>query len=239
MTSPSLIGRPLPRLEDAGILRGEARYLDDLEPEGALAVAFVRSPHAHARLGEIRAPRAADGLAAVITAADLADLVRPFPVQVPAGVSVVDRTHPVLAADEVGYVGQPVAAVVAGSRALAEDAAELVEVEYEPLEPVVELSDASERLVEFERTGGDVDGAFEAAEVVVARSYALPRMVTAPIETRGAIAAADTETGALTCGARRRTRTGRSRSSPTSSGATSRRSGSWSRRWAARSAARV
>jgi aerobic carbon-monoxide dehydrogenase large subunit len=88
--------------------------------------------------------------------------------------------------------------VVAESRALAEDAAELVEVDYEPLAPVVELAEARERLLEFGRSGGDVEGAFAAAEAVVARRYVLPRMVTAPIEPRGAIAAADPETGALT-----------------------------------------
>ena len=85
-----------------------------------------------------------------------------------------------LAAGEVGYVGQPVALVIADSRALAEDAAERVEVDYEPRPAVVDPRDSITTLLRFERRGGDVDEAFAAANHVVSGSYALPRLVRLP-----------------------------------------------------------
>jgi aerobic carbon-monoxide dehydrogenase large subunit len=193
-----LVGAPLPRREDERILRGRARYLDDLELPRQLHAAFVRSVHARARITAIRPPEAADGLVAVFTAADLGARVRPFPVQVPEGAEVADLGHPVLAAEEVRYAGQPVALVVAESRALAEDAAELVEVDYEVLDAVVDPAAAHERLMTWARSAGDPDAAFARAANVVRREYGLPRMVAAPMETRGAIAAHDAGTGALT-----------------------------------------
>jgi aerobic carbon-monoxide dehydrogenase large subunit len=186
-----LIGTPLARREDDRILRGRARYLDDIELPRQAHAAFVRSVHACARIAAVRAPDAADGLVAVVTADDLGDRVRPFPVQRPEGATVADAGHPILARDEVRYAGQPVALVVAESRALAEDAAELVEVDYEPLDAVVDPRAAPERLLEWSKSAGDVDGAFARAAHVVRGRYALPRVVAAPLETRGAIAADD------------------------------------------------
>ncbi len=95
-------------------------------------------------------------------------------------------------------MGQPVAAVLAETRALAEDAAELVEVEYEPLDAVVDPHSATQELLGFERAGGDVDGAFAAADAVVRGRYSMPRLVAAPMETRGAIASNDPDEGVLT-----------------------------------------
>ncbi len=174
-----LIGRPIPRREDERVLRGEARYLDDLEPEGTAHAAFVRSPLPFARIRGIRKP---DGVF-VLTAADLPPGVRPLPVQAPEGVEVADAPHPVLADGEVRYVGQPVAAVVAESRALAEDAAELVEVDWEPFDP-----EEGQMLTRFSRSGGDVEGAFASAAHVVRAAFSIPRIVAAPIEPRGALA---------------------------------------------------
>ena len=193
-----LVGSPVARREDERILRGRARYLDDLELPRQAHAAFVRSPHAHARVEAVRVPEAADGLVAVLTAQDLAGRVRPFPVQPVDEAMVAPAGHPVLAEDEVGYVGQPVALVVAETRALAEDAAELVEVDFAPLEAITDARTAPERLVEFSRSAGDVEGAFAAAAHVVSGRYALPRLVAAPMETRGAIAAHDAGSGELT-----------------------------------------
>jgi carbon-monoxide dehydrogenase large subunit len=193
-----LVGAPIPRREDARILRGRARYLDDLELPRQAHAAFVRSPHARARIAGIAAPERADGLVAVLTADDLAGRVRPFPVQAPEGAKVADLGHPILAAGEARYVGQPVAMVVAESRALAEDAVELVEVDYEPLEGVVDPRVAGEQLVTWSKTAGDVDGAFAAAAHTMSGRYALPRLVAAPMENRGAIASHDSGTGELT-----------------------------------------
>jgi carbon-monoxide dehydrogenase large subunit len=192
-----LVGAPAGRREDARILRGRARYLDDIGLPRQAHAAFVRSVHARARVTAIRAPESAQGVVAVLTTADLGERAGRFPVQAPEGATVADVGHPVLAGDEVRYVGEPVALVVAESRALAEDAAELVEVDYEPLDPVVDPR-AGEPVLQWSGSGGDVEGAFARAAHVVRGRYALPRLVAAPIETRGAIAAHDRGTDRLT-----------------------------------------
>jgi aerobic carbon-monoxide dehydrogenase large subunit len=198
MSAARLVGARMARREDERILRGRARYLDDIELPRQAHAAFVRSVHARARVTAIRAPEAAEGLVAVLTAQDIAGRVRPFPVPPLDGATVADAGHPVLAGDEVRYAGEPIALVVAESRALAEDAAELVEIEYEPLEPVIDPRAAAERLLEWSRSSGDVEGAFARAAHVARGRYALPRLVAAPIEARGAIAAHDAGTDRLT-----------------------------------------
>ena len=192
------MGRGLPRREDARVLSGRTEYLDDLEPPGTVHLAFVRSYLAHARVLSIGAPDAAPGLVDVLTARDIEDRARPLPIQAPEGAEVADEPHPVLAGDEVRYVGQPVAAVIAESRELAEDAAELVDVEYDDLEPVADPASSQVDLLRWRRTSGDVEDAFAAAEVVAGGRYALPRLAAAPMETRGALASYDPEADLLT-----------------------------------------
>ena len=192
------MGRGLPRREDARVLSGRTEYLDDLEPPGTVHLAFVRSYLAHARVLSIGAPDAAPGLVDVLTARDIEGRARPLPIQAPEGAEVADEPHPVLATDEVRYVGQPVAAVIAESRELAEDAAELVDVEYDDLEPVADPASSRLDLLRWQRTSGDVDGAFAAADVVAGGRYALPRLAAAPMETRGALASYDPEADLLT-----------------------------------------
>jgi aerobic carbon-monoxide dehydrogenase large subunit len=193
-----LVGRSLPRREDDRVLRGRSRFLDDLHPPGLAHLAFVRSPYAHARVLSVRPPESASGLIAVITARDLDGRARPLPIQTPEGAELADEPHPLLAAGEVRYVGQPVAAVVAESRALAEDAAELVEVEYEELDPIADPAASDVDLLRWRRTSGDVDEAFASAAVVAGGRYAMPRLVAAPIETRGALASHDPARDLLT-----------------------------------------
>jgi aerobic carbon-monoxide dehydrogenase large subunit len=183
-----LIGRSLPRREDDRILRGASRYLDDIDPPDAIQVAFVRSPFAYARIGGIEVPDHLEGVVGVITAADLEGRAGDLPVQGIEGGRVAEEGHPVLARNEVRYAGQPVAAVLAESRALAEDAAELIEVDYEPLAPVLDASASEIRLTEWHRRSGDVDAAFASAAHVVRASHALPRLAPVPMEPRGAIA---------------------------------------------------
>jgi len=193
------VGRPLARREDERFLSGRALYLDDLHVEGTLHVAFARSLVAHARLGaiDVEAARGMPGVAAVLTGADLAEL-RPPPVNPLEGASVADAGHPILARDAVRYAGEPLALVAAESRALAEDAAELVFADYDPLEPVLEPRDAPEALVEWHRAAGDVEGAFARAPHVVRGSFRIPRLVAAPMEPRGAIAEFEAEHDVLT-----------------------------------------
>jgi aerobic carbon-monoxide dehydrogenase large subunit len=187
----ALVGRPLRRREDERILRGATRYLDDIDPTGAAHVAFVRSPFAHARIVGIDVPDEVDGVFAVITAADLEGRVGELPVQGFEGGRVSDEGHPVLAGGEVRYAGQPVAAVLAESRALAEDAAELVEVDYEPLDPVLDARSSDITMSDWHKVTGDVEGAFESAAHVVRASHSLPRLAPVPMEPRGAIASYD------------------------------------------------
>jgi aerobic carbon-monoxide dehydrogenase large subunit len=185
------VGRPLPRAEDVRFLTGRARYLADLEEDGAVHAAFVRSPHAHARVVHVDTAAAAQaaGVIGVLTGADLEE-VRPLPAgSIQDGV-VADAGHPVLARGSVRYVGEPVALVVAESRAAAEDAAELVEVEYESLPPLLDprSAEGASVLVSWSRSSGDVEGAFARADRVVRTSFSIPRLVAAPLEGRGALA---------------------------------------------------
>lgn len=207
----SHVGLPLRRREDTRFLTGTARYVDDFDPEGALQLAFVRSPHAHARLGtvDVEAARAAPGVSAVVTGADLAGRVPALPAgSIEDGV-VADCGHPVLARDKVRYVGEAVAAVAARTRAEAEDAAELVLCDYESLAPVLDVrrdpaappllhEESGDDLVRWARSRGDVGGAFAVADRIVSASFRIPRLVAAPIEPRGAVAEYDAATDLLT-----------------------------------------
>lgn len=198
------IGSRVARTEDAELLAGRARYVDDLAV-GALRVAFVRSPHAHARVVSVDASAAlaAPGVVGVLTAADLALApIRAHRILPP----VFDR--PPLAVDVARFAGEPVAAVVAATRAAAVDAAELVEVAYEPLEPVVDprraldpgapvLFGPAGTNLAFERLVGDEAAVLGGAEVVVRATLVNQRVASAPMEPDGVLAAVDTA-GVLT-----------------------------------------
>jgi len=143
------IGQAVTRIEDDRLLTGRGRYADDIDLPGALHLALVRSPHPHARVGAIdtAAIAAADGVIAVFTGPDLvAAGVAPFPpppgFKRPDGSPMDVPPYPVLASDVVRYVGQPVAAVLARSRAQAEAAAASAWIEYEPQPAVTDLDDA-------------------------------------------------------------------------------------------------
>ncbi|MFI6708213.1 aerobic carbon-monoxide dehydrogenase large subunit [Nonomuraea sp. NPDC050478] len=139
-----LFGEPVQRREDPRLLTGQGRFLDDLG-SGALAAAFVRSPHAHARIRDVDVTAAldVDGLIAIYTWEDLPERVgRPLPLLIPHPALTHGRTAYPLARETVRHVGEPVVMVVATDRYLAEDACGLIEVDYEPLKPVVGLEDA-------------------------------------------------------------------------------------------------
>ncbi len=136
-------GAPLRRSEDPRFLRGLASYVADLEHHNALEVVFSRSPHASARIGSIDAtPALAAGAVAVLDGAAVAARAEPI-VMASRYAGFKPSEQPALAHEVVRYVGEPVAAVAAaGTRAAAEDLAELVRIEYEPLPPVVDLEAA-------------------------------------------------------------------------------------------------
>ena len=146
-----MMGEPIRRVEDRRLLTGNGRYLDDLGAD-AVEVAVLRSPHAHARILDIDVTGAleAPGLLAIYTYEDLTGpLADPLPLLIPHPALTHGRTQYPLARDEVNYVGEAVAMVVAENRYLAEDAVERIVVSYEVLPPVVGLAAAraAERLV--------------------------------------------------------------------------------------------
>ncbi|MFL5796599.1 MAG: xanthine dehydrogenase family protein molybdopterin-binding subunit [Actinomycetota bacterium] len=199
------VGRPVLRREDEHILRGEATFVDNLAPPGTLHLVAVRSPFAHARLGGIDATAALDcpGAVAVLTGEDLAGHVHPMPINRIEDAETAEVPIPLLATGRVRFAGEPVAAVVAETRAAAVDAAELVQVDYDPLPPVVDPAEALRGevvlhdalghnvLLRWRRTAGDVEGSFGRAHRVVAGRFHIPRLVAAPIEVRGAVAEHD------------------------------------------------
>jgi carbon-monoxide dehydrogenase large subunit len=199
------------RVEDPTLLRGEAHFLDDIRLPGMLSVAFLRSPHAHARiLGvDVSAVAGWPGIALVLTGEEAARAAKPIPsmLNLP-GFRVTD--WPALATGKVRFVGEPVAAVTAADRYLAEDAAERIRVTYEALPPVADAEQAlrpdAARLHEnladnilfhLRHDNGQADPAFQEAEIILAETFRHPRCAGAPLENRGTIAAFDRATGTL------------------------------------------
>jgi carbon-monoxide dehydrogenase large subunit len=183
----NVIGQRILRREDGRFLRGEGSYVENLEAEGALHVAFVRSPYAHARVLGVEAG-ATSGVQ-VFTAEDLD--IGPVPTIGWPGLDQ-SRPRPLLAGHVVRHVGEIVAAVVAESRAAAVDAAELVFVDYEPLEALVDLDEAladesNVCFVEEQR----VDGLFEGCEVVVSGRVRNQRVAPSPLEPRSSLVSID------------------------------------------------
>ncbi len=206
-----MFGEPVARVEDDRLLRGHGAYLDDLGPD-ALAVAFVRSPHAHARILDIDVEAAldVDGLVAIYTYEDLPGRVaEPLPLLIPHPALTHGRTGFALAADEVNYVGEPVVMVVAADRYLAEDAAEAIIVDYEPLPVVVgvDTARAAEHLVHADVPGnvaghlvqssGDAVAAIAAAPHRLELDLTIERSASTPLEGRGVLARWDTESRRL------------------------------------------
>jgi carbon-monoxide dehydrogenase large subunit len=203
MASPTTDGALL-RREDPPLVTGAALYCDDLVAPGALHAVFVRAPLAHGRILAIDpAPAAAmPGVAGVFTAADL-DLP-----PLPAGGAPAAMARPVLATGTVRFLGEAVAVVVAATRAQAVDAAEAVEVDYEPLEVVTDprqaLAADAPRLFEGggnlakERRWPEPSRALEGAEVVVRGRFVNQRVAAAPIEPNAAVAVPEPERDGLT-----------------------------------------
>jgi 2-furoyl-CoA dehydrogenase large subunit len=193
------VGRSLPRLEDEALLRGEGRFIDDLDPvRGARHAAVLRSPIAHGRIVRLDTAAAleAPGVVGVLTGADVAELSRPFPAGIDSPVP-----HYAAAPETVRYAGEPVAVVVARDRYLAEDAAELIEIEYEPLAPVLDAETAaaadacvSDRHFHY----GDVDEALAQADLVVAETFRFPRWSCTPLECYGVVCDWNAAAGTLT-----------------------------------------
>ncbi len=191
------VGRPLLRVEDDALLRGEGRFLDDLEPAAhAGHAAIVRSQLPHARITvDASAALEAPGVIGVLTGEDVLALSRPFP----AGIDSPAKQY-ALAIDAVRYVGEPLAVVVASDRYLAEDAAELVEVDYDPLDPVLDPVAAATESCVHDRSFhyGDVDEAMRRADLIVRETFTVPRFTCTPVECFAVVAEWDEVGGRLT-----------------------------------------
>ena len=199
--SGNWVGKKLKRKEDPRLIQGISHYTDDLKLPGLLHCAFVRSPMAHAEIRAIRtdAAKGLPGVVGVYTYEDLSGLgMVPCAIQMP---DLKVPKHPVLATGRVRYVGEPVAAVVAEDLYIARDAAELVEVDYEPLPVVVNMEKAlakdSSLVHEDFRSNlsfthalknGDINAAFKKADRVVKQRMTNQRLAPAAMETRGVVA---------------------------------------------------
>ena len=186
----SFSGKPVRRVEDLNLLRGAGTYVDNLKIEGMLTLYFVRSPIAHATIRSIdlKAAREMPGVVGVYSAADF-----DFP-DVPGIMTLHPAAvRPALAKGSVNFVGDPVVVVVAESRALAMDAAELVEIDYEPLGVVIDMEDAlaPDSSVQLEGLGSNViiglraagdDDPLEGADVVVRGRFENQRLAAVPME---------------------------------------------------------
>lgn len=196
---PKWIGQPIKRAEDPRLLTGKGTYVDDLRPLPVLYhAAILRSPHAHARIRSVNIERAlaVPGVVGILTPQDVLEMSDPFPV----GVETPVRYY-ATATDKVRFVGEPICVVVAKDRYIAEDARELIEVDYEPLPAVVdpERAMAPDAPVLHEDIGhniachrslryGDPDAAFAEADVIVSQRQVFPKYSSTPMECYAVIA---------------------------------------------------
>jgi carbon-monoxide dehydrogenase large subunit len=196
----SWIGQPLPRPNARRLLVGKGRYVDDKVLPRMVQAAFVRSPHAHARLlsVDLTAARAAPGVIAVWDGADIAADIEPFVGTLTHLAGMQSAPQPALAHGVTHWQGEPVAIVIATTRALAEDAAALVEVDYDPLPPVTDpltaLDDApihpalgSNLCLERRIDAGPVDDAFARAATTVTRDFRFARHTGVTLEPRSCL----------------------------------------------------
>jgi carbon-monoxide dehydrogenase large subunit len=209
-TPTGLIGAAIRRVEDPVLLTGKGCYTDDIQLPGMLHLAFLRSPHPHAKILsiDISTARAMPGVTAVLTGADVSEHLHIPVIPMVPGMKI--PPHPLLARGVVHAPGTPVAAVVAQSAALAQDAAQAIEVAYDPLPVVVHVDKAlapgaplareeldSNVCYTVTKTGGNVDKAFAEAEHIARLRLASPRLVALAIEPRGIVAKPE-PTGELT-----------------------------------------
>jgi carbon-monoxide dehydrogenase large subunit len=206
----SFVGQAVPRLEDPRLLAGAGRFVDDVDLPGQLWMRVIRSTQAHGRIRSIDATAAlaAPGVRLVLTGDDVAH-VGPIPLRLPFdGLGLEEALQPVLAQGRVRYVGEPIAVLFAENPYLAEDAAELVEVDIDPLPAVTDMfranetgslwDDARNEICVLTKGYGDIDSAFAAADVVVNTRVRIGRHSGVPMETRGLVCDIDRGRGDLT-----------------------------------------
>src|SRR5271169_6109257 len=206
MTSSSVtvsteIGRPRARKEDARLVTGQTNWTDNIQLPGLVHVAYLRSPMAHARITsvDVSAARGTSGVIAAFSGADFAAEQGSLPCAWPVTPDIVIPAHPPMAVDEVRYVGEAVAVVIARDRYMAADAIASIDVDYEPLPPVLDMRtaladdspkvhEAGNKSYEWVFANGDVDAAFGDAPVVLERTYRQQRLIPTAMEPRAVVA---------------------------------------------------
>ena len=196
------VGKARARKEDARLITGQTNWTDNITLPGLAHVAFLRSPSAHARILSVNVDEArnATGVFAAFSGADFAAEQGSLPCAWPVTEDIVIPDHPPMAVDTVRYAGEIVAAVVARDRYAAADALELIDVEYEPLEPVLDMEaairpdspkvhEAGNKSFTWTFENGDLAAAFENAPVVLEKTYRQQRLIPSAMEPRAVVAA--------------------------------------------------
>jgi carbon-monoxide dehydrogenase large subunit len=205
------IGQQVERTEDLRLLTGRGTFVDDYEPADLLHMAILRSSVAHGRLKRIGVDAAlkVPGVHAVLTAADLGPTIPTIPIRLAPIAGLEKYLQPVIARGKVRYVGEPIALVLAESRAVAEDALAQIDVTIEPLEPVPDWKTAErDKTLLFEENGtnvaarysvgfGDIDQVFAGADYTRREFFRAHRHTALPMETRGLVAEWDDVAGRL------------------------------------------
>ncbi len=199
---PAELGRARLRKEDAKLVTGQTNWTDNIVLPGMLHMAFLRSPHAHAKITrvDVSAARSQPGVIAAFSGADFGEEQGSLPCAWPVTPDIVIPAHPPMAVDEVRYVGEAVAVVVARNRYEAADAVEAIEVDYEPLPPVLDIRtaldegspkvhEAGNKSFEWPFGNGDIEAAFSGAPVVLERTYRQQRLIPCAMEPRAVVAA--------------------------------------------------
>jgi carbon-monoxide dehydrogenase large subunit len=195
------LGRARARKEDARLITGQTNWTDNIVLPGMLHMAFLRSPFAHAKITsvDVSAAREQPGVIAAFSGADFADEQGSLPCAWPVTPDIVIPAHPPMAVDEVRYVGEAVAVVVARDRYAAADAIEAIEIDYEPLPPVLDIRtaldegapkvhEAGNKSFEWTFANGDLDAAFRDAPVVLERTFRQQRLIPSAMEPRAVVA---------------------------------------------------
>ena len=206
-------GQSIKRFEDHRLLTGQSSFVDDMTRPGMLNALIIRSPHGHARIRSIDVSAALDlpGVAAVVTAQDMPDIAQ-LPTRESSDADEMrPPRHPALAVDKACYAGQPVAIVLADNIYTAQDAVDLVDIDYEILPAVVDPLTATDdgtpvihehlgtnQVLRTVNAGGDLDAAFASADCVIRQQFGVQRLAPAPMEGRGLLAEYDADADLLT-----------------------------------------
>ena len=198
--APAELGRARLRKEDDRLITGQTTWTDNLTLPGMLHIAYLRSPFAHARITSVDVSGALSqpGVIAAYSGADFAGEQGSLPCAWPVTPDIVIPDHPPMASEEVRYVGEAVACVVARDRYMAADALAAIEIDYEPLSPVLDIRtalddgspqvhEAGNKSFEWVFANGDLDVAFRDAPVVLERNYRQQRLIPAAMEPRAVV----------------------------------------------------